>query len=82
MYRTDSTSNGAAWSNSSARQIPMAANSYMGFTDKSGLSTGPVAIQTLAGTVRIKTYLAPMQSLDLRQVVHINGSGTIEIIYL
>lgn len=82
LYRTDSTSNGAAWSNSSARQIPMAANSYMGFTDKSGLSTGPVAIQTLAGTVRIKTYLAPMQSLDLRQVVHINGSGTIEIIYL
>lgn len=82
LYRTDSTSNGAAWSNSSARQIPMAANSYMGFTDKSGLSSGPVAIQTLAGTVRIKTYLAPMQSLDLRQVVHINGSGTIEIIYL
>ena len=82
LYRTDSTSNGTAWSSSSARQIPMGANSYMGFTDRSGLTTGPVAIQTLAGTVRIKTYLAPMQSLDLRQVVHINGSGTLEIIYL
>ncbi|KTC62949.1 hypothetical protein AO262_30370 [Pseudomonas fluorescens ABAC62] len=82
LYRTDSTSNGAAWSTSSARQIPMAANSYMGFTDKTGVLTGPVALQTLAGTVRIKTYLAPMQSLDLRQVVRINGSGTLEIIYL
>ncbi len=82
LYRTDSTSNGAAWSTSSARQIPMAANSYLGFTDKISVTTGPVALQTLAGTVRIKTYLAPMQSLDLRQVVHINGSGTIEIIYL
>lgn len=82
LYRTDSTSNGAAWSTSSARQIPMAANSYLGFTDKISVTAGPVALQTLAGTVRIKTYLAPMQSLDLRQVVHINGSGTIEIIYL
>ena len=82
LYRTDSTSNGAAWSTSSARQIPMAANSYLGFTDKISVTTGPVALQTLAGTVRIKTYLAPMQSLDLRQVVHINGSGTLEIIYL
>ena len=82
LYRTDSTSNGVAWSSSTARQIPMAANSIMGFTDKTGVTTGPVALQTLTGTMRIKTYLAPMQSLDLRDVVHINGSGTLEIIYL
>ncbi|AKA84636.1 DUF1120 domain-containing protein [Pseudomonas synxantha] len=82
LYRTDSTSNGVAWSSSSQRQIPMAANSIMGFTDRLGTTTGPVAIQNLSGTVRIKTYLAPTQSLDLREVVRINGSGTIEIIYL
>ena len=82
LYRTDSTSNGVAWSSSSQRQIPMAANSLMGFTDKLGSTTGPVAIQHLSGTVRIKTYLAPTESLDLREVVRINGSGTIEIIYL
>lgn len=59
----------------------MAANSLLGFTDKTGVTTGPVAIQALTGTVRIKTYLAPMQSLDLREVVLINGSGTLEIVY-
>ncbi|WP_187432776.1 DUF1120 domain-containing protein [Pseudomonas synxantha] len=81
LYRTDSTSNGVAWSSSTARQIPMAANSLLGFTDTTGVTTGPVAIQTLTGTMRLKSYLAPMQSLDLREVVHINGSGTIEIVY-
>ncbi|XJP80744.1 DUF1120 domain-containing protein [Pseudomonas sp. B16120] len=82
LYRTDSTSNGVAWSSSTARQIPMAANSLLGFTDKTGVTTGPVSMQTLTGTMRIKTYLAPMQSLDLRDVVRINGSGTLEIVYL
>ena len=82
LYRTDSTSNGTAWSSASARQIPIAANSYMGFTDKAGSTQGPVAIQHLTGILRIKAYLAPLQSLDLRQVVQINGSGTLEIIYL
>lgn len=82
LYRTDSTSDGVAWSTATARQIPMAANSLLGFTDKSGVSTGPVAMQTLTGTLRIKTYLAPLQSLDLRDVVRINGSGTVEIVYL
>lgn len=82
LYRTDSTSNGVAWSSSTARQIPMAANSLLGFTDKTGVTTGPVSMQTLSGTMRIKTYLAPMQSLDLRDVVRINGSGTLEIVYL
>ena len=82
LYRTDSTSNGVAWSSSTARQLPMAANSLLGFTDKTGVTTGPVSMQTLTGTMRIKTYLAPMQSLDLRDVVRINGSGTLEIVYL
>ena len=82
LYRTDSTSNGVAWSSSTARQIPMAANSLLGFTDKTGVTTGPVSMQTLTGTMRIKTYLAAMQSLDLRDVVRINGSGTLEIVYL
>lgn len=82
LYRTDSTSGGAAWSSASSRQIPMAAHSYLAFTDSLGSTSGPVAIQNLAGTVRIKTYLAPMNALDLSTDVHINGSGTIEIIYL
>ncbi|WP_179179499.1 DUF1120 domain-containing protein [Pseudomonas sivasensis] len=82
LYRTDSTSGGAAWSSSSPRQIPIAANSLMGFTDRTASTLGPVPIQNLSGTLRIKAYLAPMESLDLRNRVHINGAGTLEIIYL
>ncbi|MDQ0738724.1 DUF1120 domain-containing protein [Pseudomonas sp. W4I3] len=82
LYRTDSTSNGVAWSSATARQIPMAANSLLAFTDQIGVTTGPVAMQALTGTIRIKAYLAPMQTLDLRDVVRINGSGTVEIVYL
>lgn len=82
LFRTDSTSHGVAWSSSSARQIPIANNSLMGFTESAGNTHGPMAIQNLGGTVRIKAYLAPTQSLDLRSVVEINGAGTIEIIYL
>ncbi|MBJ2264961.1 DUF1120 domain-containing protein [Pseudomonas sp. MF6787] len=82
LYRTDSTSNGQAWSSATARQIPIAANSLMGFTDSIGSTLGPIAAQHLVGTVRIKPYLAPTQSMDLRNVVRINGSGTLEIIYL
>ncbi|WP_308583122.1 DUF1120 domain-containing protein [uncultured Pseudomonas sp.] len=82
LYRTDSTSGGAAWSSSSSRQIPIAANSLMGFTNRTASTLGPVPLQNLTGTLRIKAYLAPMQTLDLRSVVHINGSGTLEIIYL
>lgn len=81
LYRTDSTTSGAAWSTSSGRQISMAANSYLGFTDSSGDTSGPVAIKNLSGTLRIRTYLAPTQELDLSNVVTIDGAGTIEIIY-
>ncbi|PRA28933.1 hypothetical protein CQZ99_07310 [Pseudomonas poae] len=82
LYRTDSTTAGMAWSSASSRQIPIASNSYLGFTNSAGSTSGPVSIQNLTGTLRIKTYLAPLQTLDLRNVVYINGSGTIEIIYL
>jgi len=82
LYRTDSTSGGAAWSNANSRQIAMATRSVMGFTDTAGSTLGPVAIQNLAGMVHVRVYLAPAQSLDLRNVVHLNGSGTLEIIYL
>jgi hypothetical protein len=54
----------------------------MGFTNRTASTLGPVPLQNLTGTLRIKAYLAPMQTLDLRSVVHINGSGTLEIIYL
>jgi len=82
LYRTDSTTSGRAWSSASSRTIPIGANSYLGFTDSVGDSTGPVSIQNLSGSLHIKAIVAPTQALDLRNDVRLNGSGTIEIIYL
>ncbi|NWC94505.1 MULTISPECIES: DUF1120 domain-containing protein [unclassified Pseudomonas] len=82
LYRTDSTTAGRAWSNASAQTIPLGANSYLGFTDRAGDNGGPVSIQNLSGSLHIRAVLAPSQTLDLRNVVQLNGSGTIEIIYL
>lgn len=82
VYRTDSTTAGNAWSTASAFQIPIGARSYLGFTDTPGSTRGPVAIQRLSTTLSVRTFLAPMNSLDLSADVVLDGSGTLEIIYL
>ncbi|AZF03879.1 DUF1120 domain-containing protein [Pseudomonas sp. R5-89-07] len=82
VYRTDSTTAGSAWSSASAFQIPLGARSYLGFTDTAGSTHGPVAIQHLNTTLSVSTFLAPMNSLDLTAEVELDGSATLEVIYL
>ncbi|WP_455827200.1 DUF1120 domain-containing protein [Pseudomonas graminis] len=82
VYRTDSTTGGAAWSSSSAYPIPIGSSSLLGFTATPGSNAGPTAIQNLSGQISVRTVLSPMNSLDLRTEVLLDGSGTIEIIYL
>ncbi|HWT67598.1 MAG TPA: DUF1120 domain-containing protein [Pseudomonas sp.] len=82
LYRTDSTTSGNAWSTSSASPIPIARNSYLGFTDSAGSNAGPVMIQNFNTTVTVDAVIAPTNSLDLSTAIHLDGAGTIEIIYL
>ena len=82
LYRTDSTTTGAAWSTASSRPIPIGQKSYLGFTDIAGSTAGPVAIQNLTTGVTVEAVIAPASSLDLSTAVQLDGSGTIEIIYL
>lgn len=82
VYRTDSTTAGNAWSSASMFQIPIGSRSYLGFTDTPASIQGPVAIQHLSTTLSVRTFLAPMDSLDLSTEVVLDGSGTLEIIYL
>ncbi|NUT76541.1 DUF1120 domain-containing protein [Pseudomonas sp. C1C7] len=82
LYRTDSTTGGTAWSTSSASPIPIGKNSYLGFTDSAGSSAGPVMIQNFTTTVTVDAVIAPTNSLDLSTAIHLDGAGTIEIIYL
>lgn len=82
VYRTDSTTGGVAWSSSSAYPIPIGSSSLLGFTALPGSNAGPTAIQNLSGQISVRAVLSPMNSLDLRTEVLLDGSGTIEIIYL
>ena len=43
---------------------------------------GPVAIRNLNATVNILPVIAPTNELDNRQDIQLDGSGTLEIIYL
>lgn len=82
LYRTDSTTAGAAWSPANSKPIPVGQKSYLGFTDAAGSTAGPVAIQNLNATVTVEAVIAATTSLDLSTAVHLDGSGTIEVFYL
>lgn len=81
LYRIDSTTAGMAWSTPSASPIPIGKTSYLGFTDNAS-SNGPALIQNLSTTVTVDAVIAPTNSLDLSSAIDLDGSGTIEIIYL
>ena len=82
VYRTDSTTGGLAWSLSSSRPIPIGAKSYLGFTDVAGSNAGPIFIQHLSSRVTIETVIAPTSQLDLSADVQLDGSATLDMVYL
>ncbi|TVT81293.1 DUF1120 domain-containing protein [Pseudomonas sp. H3(2019)] len=82
VYRTDSTTGGLAWSTSRADTLPIAARSYLGFTDVSGSTAGPIAIQHLSSRVTLQTVIAPTSTLDLSDDVLLDGSAILEVVYL
>jgi hypothetical protein len=82
LYRTDSTTEGSAWSPASSNPIPFGQKSYLGFTSNAGSTAGPVAIQNLTTSVTVDAVIAPTKNLDLSTAIQLDGLGTIEIIYL
>jgi hypothetical protein len=82
VFRTDSTTGGVAWSTSNSRSIPIGARSYLGFTDVAGSSAGPIAIRNLTSRVTVETVISPTSELDLSTEVQLDGSATLDVIYL
>jgi type 1 fimbria pilin len=82
VYRTDSTTDGRAWSSSNSRSIPVASRSYLGFVDVVGSTAGPIAIQNLTSRVTVETVIAPTSELDLSSDVRLDGSATLDVVYL
>ena len=61
---------------------PNAARSYPGFTDVPASTAGPIAIRNLSSRILQQAVIAPTSTLDLSQDVFIDGSVTLELIYL
>lgn len=82
IYGTESTTGGVAWRTANLNPIDIGANSYLGFTDIEGSVAGPSAIGTLTGTVSIHTVISARRNLDLSVDTPLDGSATLEVVYL
>ena len=82
VYLTQSTGGGTWWSSSGSEAKSIATTTVLGFTDETNTTKGPVAIRNLSTTINIMPVIAPTSELDNRQDIRLDGSGTLEIIYL
>lgn len=82
VYGTESTTGGTAWRTANLNPIDIGANSYLGFTDTQGSVTGPSAIQELISTVKVEAVINARQNLDLSSDTLLDGSATLEVLYL
>jgi hypothetical protein len=82
VFRTDSTTDGKAWSTSNSSPLTISDRGYLGFTDLAGSNAGPINIRNLTSRVTIETVIAPTSELDLSTDVQIDGLATLEVKYL
>jgi len=82
VYGTESTTGGLAWRTANLNPIDIGANSYLGFTARQGSTAGPSAIQELISTVKVQAVINARQNLDLSTDTLLDGSATLEVIYL
>ena len=82
VYGTESTTGGLAWRTSNLNPIDIGSRSLLGFTNVVGSSAGPSAIQTLTSTLTLEATINARQNLDLSVETPIDGSATLEVVYL
>lgn len=82
VYGTESTTGGVAWRTANLNPIAIGAKSYLGFTDTAGSTAGPVAIENLRSTIKIDTVINARKYLDLSTDTLLDGSATLEVVYL
>lgn len=82
IYGTESTTGGVAWRGANRNPIDIGARSYLGFTNINGSTAGPSALTNLNSTLKLDAVLNAKQNLDLSTEVALDGSATLEVIYL
>lgn len=81
-YGTESTTGGMAWRTSNTNPIDIGSKSLLGFTDVVGSTAGPSAIQNLTSTLTLEAVINAKQNLDLSVETPMDGSATLEVVYL
>ena len=82
VYGTESTTGGLAWRTANLNPIDIGANSYLGFTARQGSTAGPSAIRNLTSTLTLEAVINARQNLDLSVETPMDGSATLEVVYL
>lgn len=82
VYGTESTTGGLAWRTANLNPIDVGSRSLLGFTDVVGSTSGPSAIQTLTSTLKLEATINARQNLDLSVETPMDGSATLEVVYL
>lgn len=82
VYGTESTTGGVAWRTSNTNPIDIGSRSLLGFTDVVGSTAGPSAIQNLSSTLKLEAVINAKQNLDLSTDTSMDGSATLEVVYL
>lgn len=82
VYGTESTTGGLAWRTANLNPIDVGSRSLLGFTDVAGSTAGPSAIQTLTSTLKLEATINARQNLDLSVETPMDGSATLEVVYL
>jgi hypothetical protein len=82
VYGTESTTGGLAWRTANLNPIDVGSRSLLGFTDVAGSMAGPSAIQSLTSTLKLEATINARQNLDLSVETPMDGSATLEVVYL
>ncbi|MDE1166003.1 MAG: DUF1120 domain-containing protein [Pseudomonas sp.] len=82
-YLTLSNLTGTAWGASSAGERNIRNNGpLLGYTDTLGVSTGPIPVKEAILGIRSYMVVAPANTLTLDQDIALDGSATLEVVYL
>lgn len=80
---TSSSDNGETWSSANPSGLNSILPSHLlGFAKTQGVTTGPDPIKSLQSTLEVRAYIEPTDSLTIGGDVPINGSVTIDLLYL
>ncbi|AZE53292.1 Beta-fimbriae probable major subunit [Pseudomonas synxantha] len=82
VYRTDSASTAGPWSSAHTGRIAIDASRYLGFNASAGSNHGPDPVQNLSAGASLEAVIAPLETLDVANEVHMDGSATLEVVYL